>query len=71
MNNEEIDKKLEEIIGKYLDGDDLDDLDFEEGIIRPKNTVSSIPSICYRCDVFNYGMSAEYCSNCEGPKTFF
>lgn len=72
MNNEEIEKKLEEIIGKYLDGDDLDDLDFEDGkIIRPKNSVSSIPPICYKCDVFNYGMSADFCNCCEGPKTFF
>ena len=74
MNKEEIDKKLEEIIGKYLEGDDLDELDFDSNdgkIIRPKNTVSSIPSICRQCDVFNYGMSADFCNGCEGPKAFF
>lgn len=71
MNNEEISKKLEELIMSDLEKDDLDDIDFEDGIARPKQPVSSIPSICYRCDVFNYGMSADFCNCCEGPKTFF
>lgn len=73
MNNDELSKKLEEMILC-----DLENLDFEEDDIvsaneirRPKKSLSSIPSICYRCDVFNYGMSAENCSCCEGPKSFF
>lgn len=48
-------RTLEEIFEEFMKGDFGDD----------------VPECCKSCDVFQYGMSASYCDNCNGPVCFY
>ena len=32
---------------------------------------NDVPDCCKSCDVYQYGMGASYCNNCDGPKNFY
>lgn len=36
-----------------------------------KEVCSDVPECCKSCDVYQYGMSASYCNNCNGPVCFY
>lgn len=42
-----------------------------EYLIKLIRQQPEVPEICRDCDVFNYGMSSEYCDCCTGQKQFF
>lgn len=36
-----------------------------------KGMCSDVPECCKSCDVYQYGMSASYCDDCDGSKHFY
>lgn len=36
-----------------------------------KEMSGDVPECCKSCDVYQYGLSASYCDDCQGPVCFY
>lgn len=54
-----------------MENKDIKNEERYEHLINLIRNQPEVPEICRDCDVFNYGMSSEYCGFCTGPKQFF